>query len=200
MSVSSSSVSSLELPGPPLVALALSLIIYLLSLLGPNRPPVLLTGIILVCGAAVQLMYALYSQQRGDTRAAAILLPFGIFWLSMVSYDVFPELGLGRHPGAITMFSYLSLWGLFVAILFLGSFRKNLAVRILYGSLMFSLLSLAMNHLRDDEVFLVVGCLSGFVSSATAVYIATAQAVNQRMQRYIVPLGCWNGMTGEDGD
>jgi succinate-acetate transporter protein len=200
MSVSSSSVSSLELPGPPLVALALSLIIYLLSLLGPNRPPALLTGIILVCGAAVQLMYALSSQHRGDTRTAAILLPFGIFWLSLVSFDVFPELGLGRHPGAITMFSYLSLWGLFVAILFLGSFRKNLAVRILYGSLMFSLLSLAMNHLRDDEVFLFVGCLSGFASSFTAVYIAAAQAVNQRMQRYIVPLGHWNGMTEVDGD
>jgi hypothetical protein len=200
MSVSSSSVSSLELPGPPLVALALSLIIYLLSLLGPNRPPVLLTGIILVCGAAVQLMYALYSQQRGDTRTAAILLPFGIFWLSLVSYDVFPELGLGRHPGAITMFSYLSLWGLFAAILFLGSFRKSLAVRILYGALMFSLLSLAMDHLRDDGVFLLFGCLSGFVSSLTAVYIATAQAVNQRLQRDIVPLGHWNGMIEEDGD
>ncbi|MEZ4483515.1 MAG: acetate uptake transporter [Syntrophotaleaceae bacterium] len=135
MSGSSSSVSPLEFPSPALVALALSLIIYLLSLLGPYRPPALLTAIVLVCGAVVQLMYALYSQQQGDSRSAAVFLPFGIFWLSLVSYNVFPELGLGRHPNAITMFSYLSLWGFFVAILFLGSFRRSLAVQILFGSL-----------------------------------------------------------------
>ena len=197
---SSSSVSSLELPSPALVALALSLTIYLLSLLGPYRPPALLTGIILVCGAVVQLMYAIYSQQRGDSRTAATLLPFGIFWLSLVSYSVFPELGLGRHPNAITMFSYLSLWGFFVAILFLGSFRRCLAVQIFFGSLVFSLLSLSMNYLRDDQVFLFIGCASGFLSSMTAVYIAVAQEVNQRLQRDIVPLGYRDGMVEESND
>lgn len=200
MSGSSSSVSSLEFPSPPLVALALSLTVYLLSLLGSYRPPVLLTGIILVCGAVVQLMYALISQQRGDSRTAAVLLPFGIFWLSLVSYDVFPELGLGRHPNSITMFSYLSLWGFFVAILFLGSFRRSLAVQIFFGSLLFSLLSLSMNYLRDDQVFLVLGCSCGFFSSLAAIYIAVAQTVNQRLQRYMVPLGRRFGMVVEDSD
>jgi succinate-acetate transporter protein len=196
----SSSVSSLELPSPALVALALSLTIYLLSLLDSYRPPALLTGIILVCGAVVQIMYALYSQQRGDSRSAAIFLPFGIFWLSLVSYNVFPELGLGRHPNAITMFSYLSLWGFFVAILFLGSFRRSLAVQILFGSLVFSLLSLAMNHLRDDQVFLFIGCLCGFFSSMTAVYIAAAQVINQHQQRDMIPLGHRDGMVEESSD
>lgn len=200
MSDSSAFVSSLEFPSPALAALALSLAIYLLSLLGSYRPPALLTGIILVCGAVVQLMYALYSRQRGDSRTAAIFLPFGIFWLSLVSYSVFPELGLGRHPNAITMFSYLSLWGFFVAILFLGSFRRSLAVQIFFGSLVFSLLSLSMNHLRDDQVFLFIGCLCGFFSSLTAVYIAVAQAVNKRLQRYIVPLGYRYGMVKESSD
>jgi uncharacterized protein len=196
----SSSVSSSELPSPALVALALSLTIYLLSLFGSHRPPALLTGIVLVCGAVVHLMYALYSQQRGDSRTAATLLPFGIFWLSLVSYNVFPELGLGRHPNAITMFSYLSLWGFFVVILFLGSFRSSLAMQVLFGSLVFSLLSLAMNHLRDDQVFLFIGCLCGFFSSLTAVYIAAAQVINQRQQRDMIPLGHRDGMVEESGD
>jgi hypothetical protein len=145
-------------------------------------------------------MYALYSHQRGDARSAAVLLPFGIFWLSLVSYNVFPELGLGRHPNAITMFAYLSLWGLFVAILFLGSFRRSLAVQIFFGSLLFSLLSLSMNYLRNDQVFLFIGCSCGFLSSLTAIYIAGAQTVNQRMQRYFVPLGRRFGMVEEDSD
>lgn len=200
MSGSVSTVPSLELPGPALVALALSLTIYLFSLLNSFRPPALLTGFILVVGAVVQLIYALYSQQRGDSRTAATLLPFGIFWLSLVSYNVFPELGLGRHPNDITMFSYLSIWGFFVAILFLGSFRRCLAVQIFFGSLVISLLSLAMNYLRDDQVFLVMGCVSGFLSSATALYIAMAQAVNQRQRRDSVPLGRRDGMVEENHD
>jgi len=200
MSGSPSSVFPLELPSPALVALALSLTIYLLSQLGSYQPPALVTGIVLVCGAVVQLMYALYGHQRGDSRTAAILLPFGIFWLSLVSYNVFPELGLGRHPNAITMFSYLSLWGFFVAILFLGSFRRSLAAQIFFGSLVFTLLSLSMNHLRDDQVFLVIGCLCGLFSALTAGYIAVAQMVNQRLQRELIPLGHRDGMVEEGRD
>ena len=67
-------------------------------------------------------------------------------------------------------------------------------MQILFGSLVFSLLSLAMNHLRDDQVFLFIGCLCGFFSALTAVYIAVAQAVNLRQQRNIVPLGHRAGM------
>ncbi len=200
MTGSSSSVSPLEFPGPALVALALSLAIYLLSLLGSYGPPPLLTGIVLVCGAVMQLVYACFSQQRGDSRTAAALLPFGIFWLSLVSFNVFPELGLGRHPNAITMFSFLSLWGFFVAILFLGSFRRSLAVQIFFGLLLFSLLSLSMDHLREDRVFLAIGCFSGFFSSLTAVYIAVAQAVNLRLRRAVLPLGFREDMVTEGRD
>lgn len=200
MTDSSSSVSFLEFPSPALVALALSLTVYLLSLLGAYQPPALLTGIVLVSGAVVQLMYALYGHQQGDSRTAATFLPFGIFWLSLVSYNVFPELGLGRHPNDLTMFSYLSLWGFFVAILFLGSFRRSLAVQVLFGTLLFSLLSLSMNHLRGDRVFLGIGCLCGFLSAFAAVYIAVAQTVNRQLRRYVVPLGRRYGMVVENSD
>lgn len=200
MSVSSSSVSLQELPGPALLALALSLLIYLLSLLGPYRPPVLLTGIVLVCGGVIQLSYGLRSHQLGHPRAAAILLPFGFFWLSLISYNVFPELGIGRHPNAITMFSYLSLWGLFAAILFLGSFRRSLAVQILYGAFMCSLLALSMDHLREDQVFLLLGCLCGFVAVLTAIYIAVAQMVNGRCGQSVLPLGHWDGLAEEEAE
>lgn len=187
-----------ELPGPALLALAISLLIYLLSLLGPYSPPVLLTGIVLVCAGVIQLSCGLRSHQQGHPRAAATLLPFGLFWLSLISYEVFPELGVGRHPNAITMFAYLSLWALFAAILFLGSFRRSLAVQTLYGAIMCSLLALSMNHLRDDQVFLLLGCLCGFVASMTALYIAIAQSLNGYVGRSLLPLGHWYEQEDEE--
>lgn len=198
MTAPSPQVSQQELPGPALLALASSLLIYLLSLLGSYSPPVLLTGIVLVCGGVIQLTCGLRSHQQGHPRAAATLLPFGLFWLSLISYEVFPELGVGRHPNAITMFSYLSLWALFAAILFLGSFRRSIAVQTLYGAIMCSLLALSMNHLRNDQVFLLLGCLSGFVASMASFYIAVAQALNEHKGRSVLPLGHWDELADEE--
>lgn len=198
MAVPSSQSFEQELPAPALMALAVSLLIYLVSLVEAYRPPALLTGIVLLCAAVIQLSCGLRSHQQGRPRDAATLLPFGLFWLSLISYEVFPELGIGRHPNAVTMFSYLSLWALFAAVLFLGSFRRSLAVQTLYAAVMCSLLALSMNHLRDDQIFLLLGCLCGLVASLTACYIAIAQTLNQRKGQIVLPLGHWDDLPEEE--
>lgn len=172
-----------------LLALAVTLTVYMLNQIELFRPSALSAGIVLVAGGCLQLFAGIRSHQTGRSYAAATLLPLGIFWLSLISYDIFPELGLGRHPNAITMFSYLSIWGLFMAILFLGSFRQNLAIQTLYGCMMFSFLALAMNHIRDDQVFLLIGCSMGTFASIVAVYMAFAQYYNDMVGRETLPLG-----------
>jgi len=176
-------------PAIGLLALAVTLTVYVLNQIEVCRPSALAVGSVLVAGGCVQLFSGVSSHQQGRAYAAATLLPLGIFWLSLVSYDIFPELGLGRHPNSITMFSYLSLWGLFMAVLFLGSFRQNLAIQTLYGSMMFSFLALAMDHLRDDQVFLFIGCVMGGFASLVAGYMAFAQFYNDRTGRERLPLG-----------
>lgn len=157
-----------------LLALATGLAVYCcrqgeLLQLSAQSAGVLLTG-----AGLVQLLSALRSQQQGGSYAAATLLPLGIFWLSLISYNIFPALGLGRSPSQLTMFCYLSLWGLFMALLFLGSFRQTLIVQILYGSMMFSFLALAIDYLRDDRVFLLLGCATGIFASLAALLMALA--------------------------
>ncbi len=127
-------------PAVGLLALAITLTVYVLNQIEICRPSALYVGLVLVTGGGIQLFSGgVRSHQQGRSYAAATMLPLGIFWLSLISYDIFPELGLGRHPNSITMFSYLSLWGgMFMALLFLGSFRQNIAIQTLYGSMMFS--------------------------------------------------------------
>lgn len=191
MATTSSFVLPEELPGPALLAFAAALVVYLLSLLGHFQPPVLITGVVLVCSAAIHLLYGVRRQQQGQPQEAATLLPFGVFWLSLISYDIFPQLGLGRHPDAITMFCYLSLWGMFSAILFLGSFQRSISVQVFYGAIMCSLLALSTHHLRDDQVFLFLGSGCGFLASLIALYIALAQMVNGHLGREALQLGHW---------
>lgn len=176
-------------PALGLLALAVTLTVYVLNQIESYRPSALIVGLFLVIGGCVQLFSGVRSHQQGRSYAAATMLPLGIFWLSLISYDIFPELGLGRHPNSITMFSYLSLWGLFMAILFLGSFRQNVAIQTLYGSMMFSFLALAMDHIRDDRVFLYLGCVMGSFASVVALYMAFAQVYNEKAGREALPLG-----------
>lgn len=176
-------------PAIGLLALAITLTVYVLNQIEICRPSALSVGLVLVTGGGIQLFSGVRSHQQGRSYAAATMLPLGIFWLSLISYDIFPELGLGRHPNSITMFSYLSLWGMFMALLFLGSFRQNIAIQTLYGSMMFSFLALAMDHIRDDQVFLVLGCSMGGFASVVAVYMAFAQIYNDRVGREKLPLG-----------
>lgn len=186
-----------ELPGPALIALAVALLTYSASLLEPWQPPVPVTGFVLGGAATIQLFYGLRSRQQGQSQIAATLLPFGLFWLSLISYEVYPALGIGRHPDAITMFSYLSLWAMFSAILFLGSFRRSIALQGLYGAVMCTLLALSMNYLRDDRVFLWIGCGCGLLASTIALYMALAQFLNNRSGREVLRLGHWDSV-GED--
>ncbi len=189
-----------KLPTTGLLALAATLTIYILSLIEPCKPPVHITGIILLGGGCLQLLTGIRSQQQGQAYAAATLLPLGIFWLSLISYEISPQLGVGRHPDSITMFSFMSLWGLFVAILFLASFRQSVAIQTLYGAMMFFFLALAMDHLRDDRVFLYLGCSVGLFASLVAVYMVIAQGYNRIRGRVVLPLGEWDTIATKSDD
>ena len=91
------------------------------------------------------------------------------------------------------MVAYLSMWGLFSAILFLGSFQQSRALQLVFSALMFCLLFLAMGKLRDNHVFLVIGGISGIVCGLSAGYTGFAQLFNRWLGRSIFPIGQWRG-------
>ncbi len=178
-----------SLPSIGLLSLAVTFVVYILNLSGIYRLPIGVIGVILLVGGGLQLLIGAWSHKQGRTCSACALLPLGIFWLSLISYEVFPAIGLGAHPNDITMFSFFGLWGLFLAILFIGSFRQSVAIRTLYGAMMLSFTALAVDHLRADNVFLMIGCSSGIIASLVALYIALAKNINQLFKRRLLPLG-----------
>ena len=164
-----------RLPRFSLLALGGSLLAYVSCKSGMFASSTCYIGLILLVTGGIQIATAVHAHQQRDTYVAATLLPFGMFWLSIISYDVFPKLGVGSSPSSMTMFSYLSIWGLFVAILFLRSFRQRLSMQCLYGTMMACLLSLSLDQLRTDHVFLLIGCTFGLFAASIAVCTALVQ-------------------------
>ncbi|MCF6267325.1 MAG: acetate uptake transporter [Desulfuromusa sp.] len=164
-----------RLPGFSLLALGASLFAYVLCKTGRFDSSTFYIGLILLITGGIQIATAVRAHQQRNFYAAATLLPLGIFWLSIIGCEVFPKLGFGSFPNSLTMFFYLSLWASFVAILFLRSFRQRLTMQFLYGTMMAFLLSLSLDQLREDNVFLVIGCVFGLFTAAIAVYTAIVQ-------------------------
>lgn len=186
------------IPSLGLVALAFSAITYAFSQSGYMSTPATTLGTVLLLGGGLQIMAGIRSRQLGSLSATATMLPLGLFWLSLIAFEVFPALGYGKPPSAVTMVAYLSMWGLFAAILFLGSFQQSRALQLVFAALMFCLLFLAMGKLRNNPVFLVVGGVSGMVCGLAAGYTALAQLFNQWMGRSIFPIGQWQGTLEND--
>lgn len=159
-------------PRMGLLALGISLFAYIVCISGMFESSARWIGVVLLLTGAIQILIGMRSQQQGHPYAAATLLPFGMFWLSIIGYEIFPQIGIGQPPNPVAMFSYLSIWALFVAILLLRSFRQRLSMQCLYGTLMFCLMALSLDQLRDDTVFLAIGCVVGFVAACIAMYVA----------------------------
>jgi succinate-acetate transporter protein len=187
-----------KIPSIGLLALALSISTYAFSQTGYYSTPASTLGtVLLICGG-IQIIAGMRSRQYGSLSATATMLPLGMFWLSLIGFEVFPRLGLGQTPGAVTMVAYLSMWGLFAAILFLGSFQQSRALQLVFSTLMFCLLFLAMGKLRNNPVFLVIGGVSGIICGLAAGYTGLAQLFNQWLGRSVLPIGQWqNHLDGE---
>jgi succinate-acetate transporter protein len=182
---------SCTLPPLGLLALAPTISLYPLSRADILHISPSLLGLILILGGATQISAGLDARRNGNHSGAATLIPLGLFWLSLLGLYIFPALGLGARPSAVAMTSYLSLWGLFAAILYLGSFRQSRIIRLLFGAMMISLLALGLAEIRGNTVFLQCAAIAGTASGLAALYAGLARSLNRRMQRTIMPLRGW---------
>ncbi len=161
-----------QLPSFGLLALGISLLTYIFYKVDMFESSAFYIGCLLLISGSIQIMVGMRSQKQGHPYAAGTLLPLGMFWLSIIGLEVFPKLGYGESPSAMVTVSYLSLWALFVALLFLRSFRQSISMRYLYGTMMIFLLLLSLDQVRDDQVFLLLGCVFGLCSALVAMYAA----------------------------
>ncbi|PLX89020.1 MAG: hypothetical protein C0618_02565 [Desulfuromonas sp.] len=181
-----------------LIPLAPTISLYTLSRADLIHISPSLLGLILILGGATQVSAGLTARRLGNSCGAATLIPIGLFWLSLLGFYIFPELGLGKGPSAVAMTSYLTMWGIFAAIFYLGSFSQSRIIQLLFGSMMVCFLSLGLAEIRDNVVFLYSAAFCGTTCGLTALYAGLAQILNERLHRTVMPLGSWHGDLDDD--
>lgn len=140
-------------------------------------------------GGIAQVIAGVIEFRKNNVFGATAFCSYGLFWLSLVGLLVFPEWGMGSEPTAGALGAYLFVWGLFTALMFVGSLRTNRALQAVFAALAILFFLLALAEWTGSETVLTVAGWEGIVTGALAVYAAIAQIWNEMYGRVVLPLG-----------
>jgi len=140
-------------------------------------------------GGLAQVIAGTMEWKKGNTFGTTAFTAYGMFWLALVGLLVLPGLGIGAPTEPVAFASFLAVWGLFSAVMFLGTLRLNRALQVVFGSLtlLFALLTLG-NGLGSPEIIKVAGAV-GIFCALSAMYTGLAQVLNEVYGRTVAPLG-----------
>jgi succinate-acetate transporter protein len=153
-----------------------------------------MSGMILamgICyGGLAQVIAGIMEWKKGNTFAATAFTSYGFFWLSLVALLVMPKMNLAEVASAPAMAAYLALWGLFTAVMFVGTLRLSRALQVVFGTLtlLFFLLAYADYSGAGPDFKHATG-YEGIVCGLSAIYTGLAQVLNELYGRTVLPLG-----------
>ena len=142
-------------------------------------------------GGTAQIIAGIMEWKKGNTFATTAFISYGFFWLSLVTLIVLPIIIPALKPANDTaMAAYLAMWGLFTAVMFLGTFRLNRALQVVFGTLTVLFFLLAYAHFaKPGESFEHFAGFEGLACGFSAIYTGLAQVVNELYGRTVLPLG-----------
>jgi len=153
-----------------------------------------LNGMVLamgICyGGTAQVIAGILEWKKGNTFAATAFMSYGFFWLSLVTMIVLAKLGLGAPSDETAMSAYLAIWGLFTAVMFLGTLRLNRALQFVFGSLTVLFFLLAFGDYTGASAgFKHLTGYEGIICGLSAIYTGLAQVLNEVFGKVVLPLG-----------
>jgi hypothetical protein len=139
-------------------------------------------------GGIAQVIVGIMEWKKKNTFATTAFTSYGLFWLTLVGLIVMPKLGLAEKPTEVAMAAYLGIWGLFTFVLFIGTFRLNRALQIVFGLLTTLFFLLAYKDLTGAPIGTFIG-YEGILTGLSAIYTGLAQVLNEVYGKTILPLG-----------
>lgn len=141
-------------------------------------------------GGVAQIIAGIMEWRKGNTFATTAFTSYGLFWLSLVALIVLPKIGWAAKPDDTAMAAYLAMWGIFTAIMFIGTLRLHVAGQIVFGSLtiLFFLLAIG-DYTNAGPGFRHFTGWEGIFCGFSAIYTGLAQVLNELFGKVVLSLG-----------
>ena len=141
-------------------------------------------------GGLAQVIAGGMEWKKGNTFATTAFISYGLFWLSLVTLIVLPKSGWAVASDDKAMAAYLAMWGIFTAVMFIGTLRLNRALQVVFGTLAVLFFLLAIGHFTHvSDGFKKFTGYEGVVCGFSAIYTGLAQVLNEVYGKVVLPLG-----------
>lgn len=140
-------------------------------------------------GGIAQVIAGIMEWKKGNTFGTVAFTSYGFFWMVLVGMVSFPKTGMMEATSNGGLVAFLVMWGIFTAILFVGSLTLNRATQFIFGSLTVLFFLLALGDATGSVFIKTLAGLEGIVCGASAMYAAAAQILNEMHGRTLLPLG-----------
>jgi len=141
-------------------------------------------------GGLAQVIAGMMEFKKGNTFGTTAFTSYGLFWLTLVFLIYFNgKFGIpGNTAGFLAW--YLFLWGVFTFFMWIGTWKANRALQVVFFTLtvLFWMLS-ARDAFGWTGIWAVLTGYEGIFCGASAIYAAMAQVLNESYGRTVLPLG-----------
>ena len=139
-------------------------------------------------GGLAQVIAGIMEWKKGNTFGTTAFTSYGLFWLSLVGLVVMPKMGLSAAPENSAMVAYLLMWGIFTAVLFIGTLKLNRALQVVFATLTILFFLLALGDLTNNIAIKHLAGYEGIICGFSAIYAALAQVLNEVYGKTILPI------------
>ena len=140
-------------------------------------------------GGIAQIIAGILEYPRGNTFAVTAFTSYGLFWVSLVVLILAPKFGWADTTPEAYMGWYFFMWGVFTAFMFVGTLKANRVTQFVFFSLAILFFLLAARDWIGSEAIGILAGWEGIVCGSSAIYLAMAEVLNERLGRTVLPLG-----------
>jgi succinate-acetate transporter protein len=140
-------------------------------------------------GGLAQIVAGILEAKKNNTFGLTAFTSYGFFWLTLVGLIVMPKLGWIPAASNTGMVAYLSMWGIFTALLFVGTLKINKALQFVFASLTILFFLLAIGDATGNTALKHFTGFEGIICGASAVYTGIANLLNEVYGKTVLPVG-----------
>jgi succinate-acetate transporter protein len=140
-------------------------------------------------GGMAQIVAGILESKKNNTFGMTAFISYGFFWLTLVALIIMPKLGWMVPASENAMIAYLIMWGIFTAILFIGTLRINKALQFVFATLTLLFFLLALGDYTGNAGLKTFTGYEGIVCGGAAIYTGAANLLNDVYSKVVLPIG-----------
>ena len=142
----------------------------------------------LAYGGTAQIIASAMEYKNGNTFATVAFGSYGLFWYSFAILLLLPKLGLAAAPDAASLASYLFMWGIFTAVMFIATLKLSRGLQVIFAALAVLFFLLALGDITGNQTITIIAGYEGIFTGLAAMYVGLAEVINETYKRSVLPV------------